>query len=180
MERVRPSPFLRTSVWLRARQPLSEHVLNAALVSWFRGTAYRRSFSMWRKHSGQRRMANGGNWNDEDDMDSRAPEQADPVLVHGFHVNRDHADSITGRPTISAAFFRATLERFRGRRVKGGFKEDDPPRGGFGEWVQNESKKLAGRALTPRHGSFIAAILCSEGDVKRDLVGMAVWLEFPK
>ena len=104
--------------------------------------------------------------------------EADPVLVHGFHVNRDHADSIRGRPTISAAFFRAALERF-GRRLRA-FHEDDPPRGGFGEWVQNESKKLAGRALTPRHGSFIAAILCSEGDVKRDLVGMAVWLEFPK
>lgn len=85
-------------------------------------------------------------------------------------------------PTIEAAFFRAAMDTFRDKQVKGGFKEDDPPRGGFGEWVQSASrdKKLNARTLTPRHGSFIAAILCSEAGVKSHLNGMAIWLEFPK
>ncbi len=69
----------------------------------------------------------------------------------------------SGKPTIDCALFGGALNTFRGRTNKGGFKEDDPPRGRFGEWVQNESKgkRLTGRALTPRHGSFIAAILCT-------------------
>jgi len=39
--------------------------------------------------------------------------------------------------------------------------------------------KLLTPPLTPRHGSFIAAILCSEAGVKCHLKGMAVWLDFP-
>lgn len=85
-----------------------------------------------------------------------------------------------GMPTIDSAFFQAALETFRGRIVKGGFNVAFPTKGGFGEWVQSESKRLTGKALTPRHGSFIAAILCSEGNVRSYLKGMAVWLEFPK
>jgi hypothetical protein len=86
-----------------------------------------------------------------------------------------------GVPTIDAALFRAALETFRGRRVKGGFNRLASSKGGFGEWVQNESKRLTGRNLTARHASFIAAILCSEGNVKSGLLkGKAVWLEFPR
>jgi hypothetical protein len=87
-----------------------------------------------------------------------------------------------GKPNIDAAFFRAALDTFRGRELKGGFSEDDPPRGGFGEWVQNKSrdKNLNRRTLTPRHGSFMAAILCEEAGVRSRLRGMAVWLTFPK
>jgi hypothetical protein len=88
----------------------------------------------------------------------------------------------SGAPNIDPSFFRAALDTFRGMAVKGGFSEDNPSQGGFGEWVQEKSadKKLNGRRLTPRHGSFIAAILCSEAGVKSHLRGMAVWLEFPK
>ena len=86
----------------------------------------------------------------------------------------------SGAPKIEAALFQAALNEFRGKSVRGGFKENDPPKGGFGEWVQNNSKELTGRALTPRHASFIAAILCSEAQVNSRLQGVAVWLDFPK
>ena len=86
----------------------------------------------------------------------------------------------TGSPRIEPAFFRAALEAFKGREIKSGFKEDDPPRGGFGEWVQNNSRTINHRGLTPRHGSFMAAILCHEAKVTSRVSGMAVWLRFPK
>jgi len=38
-----------------------------------------------------------------------------------------------------------------------------PTPGGFGEWVQGKSGRLNKTSLTPRHGSFIAAILREEG-----------------
>ena len=87
-----------------------------------------------------------------------------------------------GKTYIDAALFKAALNAFRGREVKGGFKEDDPPRGGFGEWVQEASKDkmLSRTALTPRHGSFIAAILCKEAGVQSRLEGMGIWLKFPE
>jgi hypothetical protein len=50
---------------------------------------------------------------------------------------------------------------------------------GFGEWVRKESSRLNSRKLTPRHGSFMAAILCSEAGVKPSLVGNTVVLKFP-
>lgn len=86
----------------------------------------------------------------------------------------------TGKPRVDAAFFAAALEHFAGREVKGGFKEDDPPKGGFGEWVRDHSRDHNWQKLTPRHGSFIAAILCREGGVESWLRGNAVWLRFPK
>ena len=64
--------------------------------------------------------------------------------------------------------------------MKGGFKEDDPPRGGFGEWVRDRSSELNSRKLSPRHASFMAAILCHEAGVKSRLDRNAVWLRFPK
>ena len=87
-----------------------------------------------------------------------------------------------GKPHIDPALFRAALNTFRGIEMKGGFMEDNPSRGGFGEWVQKASKdkRLNSRALTPRHASFIAAILCKEAGVKSRLEGMAVWLRFPE
>jgi hypothetical protein len=86
----------------------------------------------------------------------------------------------TGNPVIDAGFFEAALQHFAGREVKGGFKEDDPSSGGFGEWVQSTSAKSNSRKLTPRHASFMAAILCHEAGVESWLDGNAVWLRFPK
>src|SRR5258706_10091007 len=64
-------------------------------------------------------------------------------------------------PSIDAQMFREALRHFAGQTIRGGFKMDDPPANGFGAWVQNESKRLNSRQLGARHGSFIAAILCS-------------------
>ena len=86
----------------------------------------------------------------------------------------------SGRPGIDAGFFRAALKQFAGQDVMGGFKEDDPPKGGFGKWVQDKSGELNSRKLTPRHAPFMAAILCHEAAVESWLDGNAVWLRFPK
>ena len=84
-----------------------------------------------------------------------------------------------GHPRIDARVFIEALKHFAGKRVGGGFKEDDPRSGGFGEWLQNESPELNSRKLTPRHGSFVAAILCAEAGVRSSLDGNAVVLQFP-
>lgn len=83
-------------------------------------------------------------------------------------------------PKIDAAFFTAALKQFAGQEVKGGFKMDDPPKGGFGWWVQENSARVNSRSLSARHGSFIAAILCRDAGVVSSLKGTAVWLRFPK
>ena len=80
---------------------------------------------------------------------------------------------------ISSELFFVALSSFRGMTVKGGFSMTDPPQGGFGEWVKDNSSKY-GRKLTPRHGSFIAAILVSEGYIRSSLRGNSVMLHFPK
>jgi hypothetical protein len=85
----------------------------------------------------------------------------------------------SGHPRIAPRVFIEALKHFAGKTVYGGFKEDDPPSGGFGEWLQNESPELNSRKLTPRHGSFVAAILCAEAGVRSSLDGNAVVLHFP-
>lgn len=55
----------------------------------------------------------------------------------------------------------------------------DPPRGGFGEWVKNQSKTLNNTPLTPRHGSHIAAVLEHMGYLDSRIEGgSAVILRF--
>lgn len=85
----------------------------------------------------------------------------------------------SGNPTVKAEVFTEALKHFSGRTVSGGFKEDDPTPGGFGEWLENESPRLNSTKLTPRHGSFVAAILCAEAEVKSSLQRGAVLLHFP-
>lgn len=85
----------------------------------------------------------------------------------------------SGKPFISSELYHAALSSFSGRTIKGGFSMTDPPHGGFGEWVDENSSKY-GRKLTPRHGSFIAAIMVSEGYIKGSLKGNSVILHFPK
>lgn len=85
----------------------------------------------------------------------------------------------TGNPFISSELYRAALEHFSGKTIPGGFSMTDPTPGGFGEWAQENSSKY-GRSLTPRHGSFIAAILVHEGYLRSSLRGNAVILHFPK
>lgn len=84
----------------------------------------------------------------------------------------------TGNPNISPAFFKAILQQFANRTVPGGFSMTDPTPGGLGEWVEKNSKTLNGIGLTPRHASFIAAILVHEGLIKSSLRGNGVYLHF--
>ena len=66
------------------------------------------------------------------------------------------------KATFSASLFEAMLNEFSGKTIVGGFSMTDPPTGGLGWWVQNNSGKY-GNKLTPRHASFIAAILVAKG-----------------
>jgi len=75
----------------------------------------------------------------------------------------------SGKPFISPEFYRTALSHFSGTTTKGGFSMSSPSSGGFGEWISENSLK-SGRKLTPRHGSFISAILIREGYISaRDL-----------
>ena len=84
----------------------------------------------------------------------------------------------SGKPRISAAFFQVILDQFKGKTVRGGFSATEPTPGGLGEWVRDNSGALNGRKLTPRHASFIAAILVHEGFATSSLDGNAVVLHF--
>ena len=83
----------------------------------------------------------------------------------------------SGRPFISPELYKDVLKYFSGRTILGGFSRTDPTSGGFGEWLQKNSPKY-GRSLTPRHGSFIAAILVHEGRITHSLEGNAIILHF--
>ena len=85
----------------------------------------------------------------------------------------------SGKPRIDAEFFSKALHDFSGKTVFGGFREDDPPPNGFGAWVEKNSVEWNSRKLTPRHGSFMAAILCAEAGVRNGLVGNSIVLTFP-
>lgn len=63
--------------------------------------------------------------------------------------------------------------------VEGGFSQTTPAPNGFGKWVELASKRFNSRNLTPRHGSFMAAILCDKFGVKSSLNGNSVMLSFP-
>lgn len=84
----------------------------------------------------------------------------------------------SGNTEISSDFLKAAIDQFQGKEVKGGFSETNPTPGGFGQWVQNKSKILNKTSLTPRHGSFIAAILQEERYLRCTLDGNAVILKF--
>ncbi len=84
----------------------------------------------------------------------------------------------SGDIEISRDVFREAINQFRGKNIKGGFSMTNPIPGGFGFWVQNKSKELNNTSLTPRHGSFVAAILREEGYIQCTLDGNAVILKF--
>lgn len=88
-----------------------------------------------------------------------------------------HFDAAADVP-VTSEFLAAIRAEFRGRDIAGGFSMDSPSRGGLGEWVQDNSERLNGRALTPRHASFIAAVLRDAGWVNARLEGNAIFLRF--
>jgi hypothetical protein len=75
---------------------------------------------------------------------------------------------------ISPVVIDDVLENFRGRRVMGGFSMTNPTPGGVGEYL-----KSLGNGLTPRHASFLCAVLRHEGLVRCSLQGNAVVVDFP-
>ncbi len=85
----------------------------------------------------------------------------------------------TGRPRVTAEFFAAILSKFAGQTIPGGFSMVNPTPGGLGIWMQQNSLHMNAVRLTPRHGSFIAAILVHEGYITSNLQGNAVMLHFP-
>ena len=66
------------------------------------------------------------------------------------------------------------LEHFQDQEVRGGFSMTAPPAGGVGEFISSLSN-----SLTPRHASFICAVMVNEGLVASWLEGNAVCLIFP-
>lgn len=84
----------------------------------------------------------------------------------------------TRNVSLTAEFLQAIITEFRGRSIRGGFKMDDPPPDGFGKWIQDNFLLLNRQSLTPRHASFIAAILRHEGYLNCRLEGKAVILDF--
>ena len=84
----------------------------------------------------------------------------------------------SGNVLVSADFFASIRNEFVNQRVAGGFSMTDPPANGFGAWVRGNSAAFNTRALTPRHGSFIAAILPDAGWLTWELEGHTVYLNF--
>ena len=82
------------------------------------------------------------------------------------------------KPRVSPEFFKAILGHFNGKTVPGGFSMTDPTPGGFSQWVEANSKELNDVSLSPRHASFIAAILVCEGFITSSLKGNSAFLHF--
>ena len=78
----------------------------------------------------------------------------------------------TGRPHITKAFILKIQAEFKNKTVMGGFSMTDPIPGGFGEWVQNNSK------FTPRHASHIAAVLKEIGVIKESFGKKPIMVRF--
>lgn len=86
----------------------------------------------------------------------------------------------TGTPHITAEFFNAILHEFQGQTIPGGFNISNPPTGGLGLWVKNNSKGMNPKRLSPKHASFIASILVHEGYITNSFSGTAIILHFPE
>jgi len=84
----------------------------------------------------------------------------------------------SGETIITHGLLKAIIDYFRGREVRDGFSMTNPTPGGFGQWLETNSKALNATPLTPRHGSFIAAMLREMGYLQCRLDGNAVFLQF--
>jgi hypothetical protein len=105
--------------------------------------------------------------------DKATPFEFEGSVVEGFVL---HFGS--GAVPLNPEFLAKIKEHFHGKRVPGGFSMDNPPASGFGAWVRDYSRQWNSRALTPRHASFLAALLRDAGWLRCSYEGAAVWLEF--
>jgi len=78
----------------------------------------------------------------------------------------------TGRPHISKELIDKIRNKFKNKTISGGFGMTDPIRGGFGEWIRDNSP------FTPRHGSHIAAVLRDLGIIKNSFGKKPIMLQF--
>lgn len=79
----------------------------------------------------------------------------------------------TGDFQINAEIIQSVLKHFRGQQVRGGFSMTNPTLGGVGEYLAS-----LGDSLTPRHASFLCAVLRHEGLIESGLDGNAVVVTF--
>ncbi|QXZ12099.1 hypothetical protein KVQ82_18665 [Pseudomonas sp. AO-1] len=79
----------------------------------------------------------------------------------------------SGEVTISSAVINAITLNFHGQRVRGGFDMTNAPPHSVGSFLESNWP-----ALTPRHASFLCAVLDHEGVARCHLVGNAVWVDF--
>lgn len=79
----------------------------------------------------------------------------------------------SGHFEIRANVIASVVNHFRGRTVRGGFSMTSPPPGSVGEFLQQQ-----GHGLTPRHATFLCAVLQHEGLVNCTLDGNAVVVAF--
>lgn len=79
----------------------------------------------------------------------------------------------TGDFTINAEIIQNVIDHFRGQQVRGGFSMTEPTPGGVGEYLASLDN-----SLTPRHASFLCAVLRHEGFVDCSLDGNAVVVTF--
>ncbi len=80
---------------------------------------------------------------------------------------------------ISSVLFSAVINSFSGSSVPLGANMTDPIRGGLGEWTAINSKNINKISLTPKHASFLAAILVHEGFATSTKDGNRIMLVFP-
>lgn len=86
----------------------------------------------------------------------------------GITINFDSGNFYISPETITKV-----VNHFRGKTVFGGFSMTKPTLGGVGQFL-----KSLGNGLTPRHASFLCAILQHEGKASCDLDGNAVIVTF--
>ena len=74
---------------------------------------------------------------------------------------------------INSLIINRVLDHFRGREAMGGFSVTAPTPGGVGEFLAQQVAEL-----TPRHASFLCAILNHEGYAQCSLNGNTVVVQF--
>lgn len=90
--------------------------------------------------------------------------------------------NMSGLPRIDRSFIETIREHFARQTVVGGFNMTNPPKGGLGFWVDQNSASLNSRKLGPRHACFVAGILVRDYGVEAFLEGPhdRVMLRFPQ
>ncbi len=89
-----------------------------------------------------------------------------PDGTGGFYIE------YTGRPRITGEFIERIRRIFHGKLIPGGFCRTEPMPGGFGEWIQANSR------FTPQHASHIAAVLKGMGVIKEATGKKPIMLQF--